>query len=91
MTLLETSHFRKLRKKFADAGEKDPLKPAVLSVLKDPLRGKSLKGELSNFRSLRLSGRGQTRRLIYQFEKETITLVSFGPQGGVRKKQSDCS
>jgi hypothetical protein len=83
MILLETIHFRKHREKIVEAGEKESLRSAVLSVLKDPPGGKSLKVEFPDLKSLRFIDRGQARRLIYKFETGRITLVSFGPRGGI--------
>ncbi len=85
MTLLETAKFAHLRKKVRDEDEREELKAAVLAVRAHPEIGKKLKGELGDLRSHSYSVRGQARRLVYQWEKGTITLYSFGPRQGIYK------
>lgn len=83
MKLVETSHFRKLRKKIKNQREKTALKKALHCILEDPTIGKKLKGEFQDLRSLRYDVEGQARRLIYKLEKERIVLFSFGPRQGI--------
>lgn len=85
MRLLETSRFQKLRKKLKDEDARAALREAVLRVLEEPESGKKLKGEFRDLRSLRFTVRGQSRRLIYKLEKDSIVLFSFGPRQGVYK------
>jgi len=85
MILLETAKFAHLRKKIRDDRELEELKSAILAVRDRPEIGKKLKGELGDLRSHSYSVRGQTRRLVYQWEKGTLTLYSFGPRQGVYK------
>jgi mRNA-degrading endonuclease RelE of RelBE toxin-antitoxin system len=85
MRLLETSKFQKLRKKLKDPEEKEALRRAVLEVLEEPDAGKKLKGEFRDLRSFRFSVRGQSRRLIYKQEEDTIVIFSFGPRQGIYK------
>ncbi|MCX6560039.1 MAG: type II toxin-antitoxin system RelE/ParE family toxin [Candidatus Aminicenantes bacterium] len=85
MTLLETAKFAKLRKKIKDESEREALRAAVLAVRDEPQIGKKLKGELDHLRSMAYSVRGQARRLVYQWDKDTVTLFSFGPRQGIYK------
>lgn len=85
MILLETAKFAKLRKKVRDESERRELRAAVLAVRDDPDIGKKLKGELSELRSYAYSARGQARRLVYHWEKNTILLYSFGPRQSIYK------
>lgn len=85
MILLETAKFARLRKKVRDEIEREELKAAVLAIFTQPEIGKKLKGELGDLRSHAFSVRGQARRLSYQWDKETITLYSFGPRQGIYK------
>ncbi len=83
MELVETSKFKKLRKKIISAHEKVALKKAVAKILDDPEVGKFLKGEFRDLRSLRYSVKGQSKRLVYKIDKNTIVLFSFGPREGI--------
>ena len=85
MVLKETSRFRKQRKKLKSAVEKEALKSAVALLLKDPEKGKKLKGEFLNLRSLRYQAAGQARRLVYKLDGEDLILFSFGPREGIYK------
>lgn len=85
MKLLETSKFSKLRKKIKDEAESMALRSAIAAILKDPQCGKKLKGELGHLRSYSYTARGQTRRLIYHWEKDVLVLFSFGPRQGIYK------
>lgn len=85
MRLVETSKFKKLRKKLKQEEEKTGLKKAVLKVIKDPYSGKKLKGEFRELLSLHYFVKGQSRRLIYKVEKDTLVLFSFGPREGIYK------
>ncbi|MDD8025617.1 MAG: type II toxin-antitoxin system RelE/ParE family toxin [Acidobacteriota bacterium] len=85
MILLETAKFAKLRKKIRDESERMELKAAILAVRDEPSIGKKLKGELGHLRSYAYSVRGQARRLVYHWEKDTVTLYSFGPRQGAYK------
>ena len=77
MRLVETSKFRKLRKKLKQQLERDELKTAIKSIVEDPYLGKKLKGELRELLSFSYSVKGQSRRLIYKAEKGTIILFSY--------------
>ena len=85
MRLVETSKFKRLRKKLKQQQERVELKNAIKSVVKDPYSGKKLKGELRELLSFSYSVKGQSRRLIYKVEKDTIILFSFGPREGIYK------
>lgn len=85
MKLVETSHFRKLRKKIRANREKTALKKALHCTLEDPTKGKKLKGDFKDLRSLRYDVGGQTRSLIYKIEEKRIVLFSFGPREGIYK------
>lgn len=57
---------------------------AVLRALADGTeRGKRLRGELSDLRSVRL---GRTHRLLYRETPEEIQVVDAGPRGDVYKR-----
>jgi hypothetical protein len=83
--LVETSKFKKSRKKIKGGLKKEALKEAVLKILHNPPVGKKLKGEFQDLRSLGYSVKGQNRRLIYKQEKDCLILLSFGPRGGIYK------
>ena len=85
MKLVETSKFKKLRKRIVSAHEKAALKKAVAKIMDDPEAGKLLKGEFRDLRSFGYSVKGQSRRLIYKTAKATIVLFSFGPREGIYK------
>jgi mRNA-degrading endonuclease RelE of RelBE toxin-antitoxin system len=85
MRLLETAKFKKQREKLRSEIERQALKKAIAEIMKNPLAGKKLKGELSPFRSYRFSTAGLAQRLIYQFESDSIILFSFGPRQGIYK------
>ncbi len=85
MRLVETSKFKRLRKKLKQEKEKAELKNAIKRIVKDPYSGKKLKGELRELLSFSYSVKGQNRRLIYKAEKHTIVLFSFGPREGIYK------
>jgi len=78
--LIETSKFKKLRKKLKEENEKKTLKLAIKKIIQNPKSGKRLKGEFKDLISFRYSVKGQSRRLIYKLESETIILFSFGPR-----------
>jgi len=86
MRLIETSKFKKLRKKIKEEQEKETLKEAIINIMKNPEEGKKLKGEFSHLRSFRYTVKGQSKRLIYKTETDTIILFSFGPREGIYKK-----
>lgn len=85
MKVLETSKFRRLRKKIRGEAERTALKNALAEVAKDPNAGKKLKGEFALLRSYPYTVTGQARRLICRWEKDVIVLFSFGPRQGVYK------
>ena len=85
MRLVETSKFKRLRKKLRQEQEKDELKNAIKKILEDPSSGKKLKGEFKELLSFDYSVKGQSKRLIYKKEKDTIILFSFGPREGIYK------
>jgi len=80
MKLVETSKFKRLRKKLRQEQEKKELKNATKKIVKDPNSGKKLKGEFRELMSFNYSVVGQSKRLIYKKEKDTILLFSFGPR-----------
>ena len=83
MRLVETSKFKRLRKKLNQEQEKLELKNAILKIAEDPNSGKKLKGEFRELLSFNYSVKGQSRRLIYKLEKDAIVLFSFGPREGI--------
>ena len=85
MRLVETSKFKRLRKKLKQQQERVELKNAIKSIVKDPYSGKKLKAELRELLSFSYSVKGQSRRLIYKAEKDIIILFSFGPREGIYK------
>jgi len=85
MRLVETSKFKRLRKKLKQEQEKVELKNAIKIIAADPYSGKKLKGELRELLSFSYSVKGQSRRLICKAEKDTIILFSFGPIEGIYK------
>jgi len=85
MKLIETAKFKKLRKKIKSSHEKEVLKEAIIKIMEDPEAGKLLKGEFRELRSFRYTVKGQSRRLIYKIEKDTLVLFSFGPREGIYK------
>ena len=85
MRLLETSKFKKTRKKIKEGLEKKALKEALLKIIHNPSAGKKLKGEFQDLRSFGYSVKGQNRRLIYKQEKDCLILLSFGPREGIYK------
>ena len=85
MRLVETSKFKRLRKKLRQEPEKTELKNAIKGIMEYPYSGKKLKGELRELLSVSYSVKGQIRRLIYKAEKDTIILFSFGPREGIYK------
>jgi len=85
MKLVETSKFKRLRKKLRQEQEKAELKNAIKGIMEYPYSGKKLKGELRELLSVSYSVKGQSRRLIYKAEKDTIILFSFGPREGIYK------
>ncbi|NQT79489.1 MAG: type II toxin-antitoxin system RelE/ParE family toxin [Candidatus Aminicenantes bacterium] len=86
MRLVETAKFKKLRKKIKEKQEKEALKEAIVKILENPEDGKKLKGEFINLRSFRDTVKGQSKRLTYKKETDTIVLFSFGPREGIYKK-----
>ena len=85
MRLVETSKFKRLRKKLKQEQERVELKNAIKSIVEDTYSGKKLKGELRELLSFSYSVKGQSRSLIYKVEKDTIILFSFGPREGIYK------
>ena len=85
MRLLETAKFKKQREKLRSETDRQALKKVIGEVLKNPLAGKKLKGELSPYRSLRFSAGSLSQRLIYQLKPDSILLISFGPRQGIYK------
>jgi len=83
MRILETSKFQRQRKKIRAEAERNSLKEAVMEVRKNPDAGKKLKGEFALLRSYAYTVKGQARRLVYRWEKDTIVFFSFGPRGGI--------
>jgi len=85
MRLVETSKFKKLRKKLKQEQERIEFKIAIKSIVEDPYSGKKTKCELKELLSFGYSVKGQRKRLIYKAEKDTIILFSFGPREGIYK------
>jgi putative component of toxin-antitoxin plasmid stabilization module len=85
MRLIETSKFKRLRKKLKENHEKEALRQAISRILEIPGAGKRLKGEFKELRSFSYTTKGQNRRLIYRKVEGTIVLLSFGPREGVYK------
>ncbi len=85
MKLVETSKFKKLRKRIVSAREKAALKKAVAKIMDDPEARKFLKGEFRDLRSFRYSVKGQSKRPIYRTDKTIVVLFSFGPREGIYK------
>lgn len=85
MRLVETSKFKKLRKKIKESHEKEALMQAVSKILESPDAEKPLKGEFKELRSYSYTTKGQNRRLIYRRGEGIIVLLSFGPREGIYK------
>ena len=85
MKIHETTKFNKLRTRLKEKTEKDALKEAIKAVAKDPQAGKKLKGDFDLLRSFKYTVKGQARRLIYKWEKNTIVLFFFGPRESIYK------
>lgn len=77
MILVETSKFKKLRKKLKQEQEKPELKNTIIKLVEDPYIGKKLKGEFKDLLALRYTVKGQSRRLIYKIEKDAILIAQF--------------
>jgi len=85
MKILETSKFQRLRKKIREEAERSSLREAIRQIEKNPETGKKLKGEFAPLRAYPYTVKGQARRLIYRWEKDSLTLFSFGPREGIYK------
>ena len=85
MKIYETTKLNKLRRKIKENSEKEALKAAIKVVAKDPQTGKKLKADFALLRSFNYTVKGQTCRLIYKWEKNSIILFSFGPREGIYK------
>jgi mRNA-degrading endonuclease RelE of RelBE toxin-antitoxin system len=85
MKVYETTKFIKLRTKLKEKTEKEALKTAINVVAKDPQTDKKLKGDFDSLRAFKYTIKGQTRRLIYKWEKNSIILFSFGPRESIYK------
>jgi len=83
MILIETAHFKKNRKRLKNEQEKIALKEAVLHIQKDPFSGKKLKSDFKDLQANKYTVKGQSKRLIYKIEKDTLVLFSFGPRGNI--------
>jgi hypothetical protein len=83
MKIHETAKFNKLRIKLKEKTEKDALKEEIIAVSKDPQAGKKLKGDFALLGSFKYTAKGQARRLIYKWEKNSIILFSFGPRESI--------
>ena len=80
MRLVETTKFKRQRKKIKESYEKKALTQAVSKILDNPDLGKHLKGEFKDLLSFSYTAKGQNRRLIYKKDKEAVVLMSFGPR-----------
>ncbi len=85
MKIYETTKFNKLRTKLKEKTEKEALKEPIKTVAKDPQSDKKLKGDFALLRSFKYTAKGQVRRLIYKWEKNSIILFSFGPRESIYK------
>ncbi len=85
MRLVETSKFKRLRKKIKESHEKEALRQAISRILESPDAGKRLKGEFKELRTCSYTTKEQNRRLIYRRDEGTVVLLSFGPREGVYK------
>ena len=85
MKIYETTKFNKLRTKLKEKTEKEALKTAIIAVAKDPQTGKKLKGDFASLLAFKYTVKGQTRRLIYKWGKNSIILFSFGPRESIYK------
>ncbi len=85
MKLIETSKFKRLRKRIKEAQDKSALKEAINKIIENPQAGKILKGEFKDLRSFKYAVKGQNKRLIYKTEKDFLVLFSFGPREGIYK------
>lgn len=85
MRLVETSKFKRLRKKLKEEQERTELKEAIKYIVDNPYSGKKLKGELRELISHSYAVKGQSCRLIYKMDEDTIVLLSFGPREGIYK------
>lgn len=83
MRRVETSKFKRLRKKIKQEQEKEELKKAIMKIAENPNAGKKLKGEFKELRSFNYTVKGQSKRLIYKTETDIIILFSFGPGEGI--------
>ena len=86
MRLLETAKFKKQREKLRSELERQALRRAIGEIMENTQAGKKLKGELSQYRSLRFSAGPLSQRLIYQTDADAIILISFGPRQGIYKR-----
>lgn len=62
---------------------RDACKTILRRLAEETERGKQLKGDLSELRSIRL---GWTHRLLYREAPEEIQVVDVGPRGDVYKR-----
>lgn len=85
MKIYETTKFNKLRTKIKEKTEKEALKTATKLIAKDPQTDKKLKGDFASLRAFKYTVKGQTRRLVYKWEKNSIILFSFGPRESIYK------
>ena len=85
MKIHETAKFNKLRTKLKEKIEKEALKETIKAVAKDLQAGKKLKGDFALLRSFKYTVKGQSHRLIYKWEKNSIILFSFGPRESIYK------
>ena len=83
MKLVETTKFKKLRKRIKEDKEKKALRRAIIRVKENPDLGKKLKGEFKDLRSFAYTVQVKSRRLIYKSEPGMIVLFSFGPREGI--------
>lgn len=65
----------------------DHVRKACAAIVRDlaagTARGKQLKGDLSDLRSVRL---GRTHRLLYREAADEILVVDVGPRGDIYKR-----
>jgi len=85
MKIYETTKFNRLRRKLKEKTEKEALKAAIKVVAKDPQTGKKLKGDFALLWAFKYTVKGQIRRLIYKWGKNSIILFSFGPRESIYK------
>jgi len=89
LRIFEAPKFGRLRERLRSTGEREALKKAAQAVIKDRSTGKKLKGEFKDLRSFRYAVHGQARSLIYAWEADRLTFLSFGPRRASIDRQNE--